>query len=53
MFPEILIKNIFTLTIYFIILNGAYEFVLIYRPHPVYKVKKNQKNIYSYFWMMS
>ncbi len=25
----------FTLTIYFIILNASHVFVLIYRPHPV------------------
>ncbi len=31
-------QNIFTLTIYFIVLNAAIEFVLIYRPHPVYPV---------------
>ncbi len=29
-------QNIFTLTISFIVLNAAIEFVLIYRPHPVY-----------------
>ncbi len=28
-------QNIFTLTISFIVLNAAIEFVLIYRPHPV------------------
>ncbi len=28
-------QNIFTLTIFFIVLNAAIEFVLIYRPHPV------------------
>ncbi len=28
-------QNIFTLTIFFIVLNAAKEFVLIYRPHPV------------------
>ncbi len=28
-------QNIFTLTIYFIVLNAVIEFVLIYRPHPV------------------
>jgi hypothetical protein len=32
-------QNVFTLTIYFIALNVAIEFVLIYRPHPV-KAKK-------------
>ncbi len=26
----------FTLTVYFIVLNAAVEFVLIYRPHPAY-----------------
>ncbi len=28
-------QNVFTLTIYFIALNVAIVFVLIYRPHPV------------------
>jgi hypothetical protein len=28
-------QNVFTLTIYFIALNVAIRFVLIYRPHPV------------------
>ncbi len=28
-------KDVFTLTIYFIVLNVSKEFVLIYRPHPV------------------
>ncbi len=28
--------DMFTLTIYFIVLNVYIEFVLIYRPHPVY-----------------
>ncbi len=28
-------QDIFTLTIYFIVLNVSVEFVLIYRPHPV------------------
>ncbi len=31
-------QNIFTLTISFIVLNAAIEFVLIYRPHPVYYI---------------
>ncbi len=30
-------KNIFTLTISFIVLNAAIEFVLIYHPHPVWE----------------
>ncbi len=29
-------QNIFTLTISFIVLNAAIEFVLINRPHPVH-----------------
>jgi hypothetical protein len=29
------LSNVFTLTICFIVLNTAVEFVLIYRPHPV------------------
>jgi hypothetical protein len=29
----------FTLTIYFIALNVYVEFVLIYRPHPVYRLQ--------------
>jgi hypothetical protein len=32
----------FTLTIYFIVLNVYVEFVLIYRPHPVYEEKSIQ-----------
>ncbi len=33
----------FTLTIYFIVLNVYVEFVLIYRPHPVYALFENYK----------
>ncbi len=29
-------QNVFTLTSTFIVLNVSTEFVLIYRPHPVY-----------------
>ncbi len=36
-------QNIFTLTISFIVLNAAIEFVLIYRPHPVH-CEKNKGN---------
>ncbi len=35
-------QNIFTLTITFIVLNTAIEFVLIYRPHPVYPAIEKQ-----------
>jgi hypothetical protein len=31
----------FTLTIYFIVLNVYVEFVLIYRPHPVFTYTKD------------
>jgi hypothetical protein len=36
-FPRNFHQNIFTPTISFIVLNAAIEFVLIYRPHPVYE----------------
>ncbi len=35
-FPWNFHQNISTLTIYFIVMNSSAEFVLIYRPHPVY-----------------
>ncbi len=38
----------FTLTIYFIALNVYVEFVLIYRPHPVYQNFK-VKGWYDYY----
>ncbi len=40
-------QNIFTLTISFIVFNAAIEFVLIYRPHPVYGVE------FQSFWRSS
>jgi hypothetical protein len=40
----------FTLTIYFIVLNVYIEFVLIYRPHPVGTVLIfNEKDIFNFF----
>ncbi len=41
-------QNVFTLTIYFIALNVAIEFVLIYRPHPVLYVFNDLEKIYQY-----
>jgi hypothetical protein len=40
--------SVFTLTIYFIVLNVSVEFVLIYRPHPVHKIyyKKYETKLY-------
>jgi hypothetical protein len=38
-------SNVFTLTIWFIVLNMSVEFVLIYRPHPVYALGKFSKKI--------
>jgi len=35
-FPWKFHQNVFSLTITFIVLNVSTEFVLIYRPHPVY-----------------
>jgi hypothetical protein len=37
----------FTLTIYFIALNVSVEFVLIYRPHPVYTVPRGPVSVPS------
>jgi hypothetical protein len=34
--PATIAGLVFTLTIYFIVLNVSIEFVLIYRPHPVF-----------------
>jgi hypothetical protein len=36
LFLKFSLKYIHPITIYFIVLNVSYEFVLIYRPHPVY-----------------
>jgi hypothetical protein len=37
-------QNVFTLTIYFIALNVAIEFVLIYRPHRVQNAKRGKNS---------
>ncbi len=36
----------FTLTIYFIVLNVYGEFVLIYRPHPVYIIQYTLSSLF-------
>ncbi len=49
-FPWKFHQNVFTLTITFIVLNVSTEFVLIYRPHPVYQ-RPNATQLGQISWL--